>query len=67
MPVDTKTKSLDDEEKKYFRKKAVVNLIVETCIIVVSFYFKQYNWGYIFCLSIMVAAFLVIFEKIIRK
>ena len=67
MPVDTKTKSLDDEEKKYFRKKAVVNLIVETCIIVVSFYFKQYNWGYIFCLSIIVAAFLVIFEKIIRK
>ena len=64
MPVDTKTKSLDADEKKYFRKKAVTNLLIEIVIIIALFYISEYSFGYVVSLSIMVTAFLIILGKI---
>lgn len=64
MPVDTKTKSLDVDEKKYFRKKAVTNLLIEIVIIIALFYISKYSLGYVVSLSIMVTAFMVVLGKI---
>lgn len=64
MPVDTKTKSLDADEKKYFRKKAVTNLLIEIVIIIALFYISEYSLGYVVSLSIMVTAFLIVLGKI---
>ena len=64
MPVDTKTKSLDADEKKYFRKKAVTNLLIEIVIIIALFYISEYSFGYVVSLSIMVTAFLIVLGKI---
>ena len=64
MPVDTKTKSLDADEKKYFRKKAVTNLLIEIVIIIAFFYISEYSFGYVVSLSIMVTAFLIVLGKI---
>ena len=64
MPLDTKTKSLDADEKKYFRKKAVTNLLIEIVIIIALFYISKYSLGNVVSLSIMVTAFLIVLGKI---
>lgn len=62
-PVEARTKPLDNIEKKYFRKKVFVNLIIEFILIFVMFFLDFNKLGYTISLGILVSAVLVFMEK----
>ena len=59
-PVETPTKLLDEMEKKYFRKKTVLHLSVESIVITILYISKLTSFAYLICLGIMVSAILVL-------
>lgn len=65
-PIDTKAKLFDEVEKKYFRKKVLINLVLECTLILVMFIFNFDKIAYTISLGIFVSAGLVLAEKGIR-
>ena len=59
-PVETPTKPLDEVEKKYFRKKTVLHLSVESIVITILYISNLSSFAYLICLGIMASAVLVL-------
>lgn len=59
-PVETNSKPLDNHERRYFRKRMLLNLVIELSIIGVLYLFRLYTLQYIISLGIMVSAILVL-------
>ncbi len=64
-PVEARTKPLDEIERKYFRKKGIINLSIECILIFIMFILRFNKLGYIVSLGILVSAILVFMEKFI--
>lgn len=60
-PIETKSKPLDEVERKYFRKKTILHLSLECIVVTILFLFQIYYFGYVICLGISVSAMLVLF------
>lgn len=63
VPVETKTKPLDEVEQRYFRKKAMLHLSLECVAIFLLFMFKLDAFAYVICLGITMSAILVFIES----
>lgn len=63
-PVDSTHKPLDETERKYYRKKTIIHLIIECFTIVALFLVGLYSVAYVICLCIMVTAVLILFQII---
>lgn len=61
-PLETPTKPLDDEENKYFRKKAMLHLGVACVLLMVSFILKQKSFCLTMCLAIFWSALVLVAE-----
>lgn len=66
-PIETPTKPLDNEEKCYYRKKFIDNLIIEFAVILILVVVGFKNIALSVCLGIAVSAALVALQKVIRK
>lgn len=68
-PLDTPEKPLDSKEKKYFRKKTWIILLIILTIISLSFFFKMKTFIYPCCISLILEGVLLVLGKIkeIRK
>lgn len=62
-PVEARTKPLDEIERKYFRKKGIINLSIECILIFVMFILDFNKLGYTISLGILISAILVFMEK----
>ncbi len=68
-PLDTPEKPLDSKEKKYFRKKTWIILLIILTIICLSFFLKMKTFIYPCCISLILEGVLLALGKIkeIRK
>lgn len=58
-PVETATKPLDEVEKRVFRKKTIIHLMIECAVIVILFRLCLHTFCYIICLGISMSGLLV--------
>lgn len=65
-PVDTPSKPLDEDEQKYYYKKTVVHLVIESVVILILFLLKQNRFSILVCIGIALSACLV-FAQCRRK
>jgi len=63
-PVESTHKPLDSAERKYYRKKTIIHLMIECFTIIVLFLVGINNVAYVICLCIMITALLVFFQMI---
>ena len=56
-------KPLDENEKEYYRKMIIRNLIIECCIILALLITKIYQFSFVMSLGFMVSALAVILQK----
>ncbi len=65
-PVETPTKPLDEIEKKYYQKKKLINLFMETVVIFFLLSINLYSFALIICLGILVSLVVVLIGKFIN-
>ncbi|NCC15915.1 MAG: hypothetical protein EOM28_06135 [Clostridia bacterium] len=58
-PVETPSKPLDEDEQKYYYKKTVVHLAIESAVIITLFLLKQNRFSFLVCIGIALSAGLV--------
>lgn len=58
-PAETPSKPLDEDEQKYYYKKTVVHLGIESAVIFILFLLKQNRLSFLFCVGIALSAGLV--------
>lgn len=62
-PMETPSKPLNQDERKYYRKKVVVHLGIECAVIPILFWTGLHNFSFVVCLGIVVSAYLVFAQK----
>lgn len=62
-PMETPSKPLDEDERKYYRKKTVVHLGIECAVIPILFLASFHRIAFVICLGIMVSVSLVFLQK----
>lgn len=62
-PMESIDKPLDENEKEYYRKMIIRNLIIECCIILALLITKIYQFSFVMSLGFMVSALAVILQK----
>ena len=58
-PVETPSKPLDEDERKYYYKKTIVHLGIESAVILILFLLKQNQFSFLVCIGIALSAGLV--------
>ena len=66
-PMESIDKPLDENEKEYYRKMIIRNLIIECCIILALLITKIYQFSFVMSLGFMVSALAVILQKQTKK
>lgn len=67
VPVETKNKPLDQEEKNYYAKKAKIYLLIEYALIISLFLFDLDIWGFIISLGSIVCTIMVLAQIMLNK
>ncbi len=65
-PLETPAKPLDEVERKYFRKKATLHLVVESVVICVLIAMDQKVLAFTICLAVFLSS-MVIAAELVRK
>ena len=66
-PIEAIAKPLDKIEQIHFRKKAIINVIVETAIIIGLYRFGFVQYGFVLVIAMALSAMLVIIQKMYAK
>lgn len=66
-PVDTIQKKLDEYEYRHFRKKTLINLMIEFIFIIILIAFNMYSYAFLVSISVFVVAMMLIAQLTERK
>ncbi len=66
-PVETPSKPLDEGEQKYYYKKTVVHLGIESAVIIILFLLKQNRFSFLGCIGIALSAGLAFAQQQQKK
>ena len=61
-PLETENKPLDEDERKYFRKKAMTNIAIELVLLLILYCFNLKRYVFIISLAIILSSILVVMQ-----